>query len=127
MKKIIVLIVICSSLLFTGCNKEQTQTLIGQQLNLSAEQLYVQYGNGQAVIIEDANVINEINNMIKSSDFMPVKATSGVGQTFTITWNDELKYTSTGYLYNKSQLYEIINKEVISNLHVYIQSNIYRP
>jgi len=122
MKKIIGLL-LCTALiiLLLGCTKADTESLTGHDLSLSVEQLQLKFGNGDEVIIEDPNVISEINGMISSSDYTPVKSTEGVGQIFTIRWNDKLSYSSSGYLTNNSKLYQVMNTEVKNEIVEFIQ------
>ena len=123
MKKIMPFLFICTALIVVGCNKPNNKPLSGNELNLSVEQLRIQFGDGEETIIEDSSVINDINKMISSSEYMPTSTTAGVGQAFTITWHNKLNYSSSGYLMSDAQLYQLMDTEVATDIIDYIQSN----
>ncbi|GIP16257.1 hypothetical protein J40TS1_18990 [Paenibacillus montaniterrae] len=114
----IVTIICFISLIFllSSCETGPQNTISSNELNGFSDKLELTYGNGHTKVIEDLATRENLIELIKSNQYKRVNKPDSVGQSFTIQLQQNLRYTSPGYLHNGTEIYKATDIDIVTKI-----------
>ncbi|WP_217560827.1 hypothetical protein [Paenibacillus sp. GbtcB18] len=84
------------------------------------KEINVIFGDGNQLTISDKVTIEKVLGEIQSINYERIEIPDSVGQNFSLGLENDLKYTSTGYLEINKTYYKAKDTKIVVNLDNYI-------